>query len=132
MLRKVIGLLGLLVATSLYFGCSAIKVHPGAEEVIVSNNKPPKGCKYLGAVVGGQGNFFTGSYTSNSRLAEGANNDLRNKAAALGANYVQIEFANAGNTGSGGGRFGVGRSSQTDVTKSGNAYHCEPRLIGLD
>ena len=132
MFKKVAGLFGLLIVVSFYFGCSAIKIQPGAERILVTNNMPPKGCKYLGAVTGGQGNFFTGAYTSNKRLAEGANNDLRNKAAAMGANYVQIEFANAGATGGGGGgSYGGGHFGQTDVTKSGNAYFCEPELIGL-
>ena len=47
-------------------------------------------------------------------------NDLKNKAAELGANYVQIETDRAGNTMSGG--FGYFEGQQTDVTLTGNAF----------
>jgi hypothetical protein len=115
-------------------GCAAIVVNPQARKVIVSPNHAPKGCLYIDQVVGNQGNFFVGGYTSNAHLEEGAMNDLRNKANALGANYVQLISNRAGITGSMGGSYdnGVGGSStQTNVTNVGNAYHCPPKLIGL-
>ena len=115
-------------------GCSSIPLTPGAEKVIVTRNPAPKGCKFLGTVVGSQGNFFTGTYTSNKNLAEGALNDIRNKGLELGANYVQIETDRAGVTGSGGSGSGGGAfsSHQTDVTQTGNAYRCNPADIGLE
>ena len=45
----------------------------------------------LGEVVGSQGNVFSGDFTTNENLMLGARNDLRNKAAAMGANVVQIQ-----------------------------------------
>ena len=71
-------------------GCSAIPLDPEAHKIIVSPNKVPAGCKYLGQVVGNQGNFFSGGYTSNKNLEEGAMHDIKNKASKLGANYVQL------------------------------------------
>lgn len=83
----------------------------------------------MGQVVGNQGNFFTGGWTSNSNLEEGSMNDLRNKAAGMGANYIQIVTNRAGNTGSW-DRHG-GSMQQTNVTSLGNAYSCKPSDIGL-
>jgi hypothetical protein len=109
--------------------CSAIKVKPGAERVLVSKNPAPTGCKFLGTVVGSQGNSFTGGLTSNKNLSEGAINDMRNKAFELGANYVQIETDRAGNTVS--GSFGNISGHQTDVTMTGNAFKCDPEKLGF-
>ena len=123
-------------------GCAAIKLNPNANRVIASKNGAPKGCKYLGSVLGTQGGAFVGGWTSNQNLAEGSMNDLKNKAAALNANYVQIETDRAGVTGTSGGGMGgdlfgfsgysSGSSQQTDVTLMGNAYYCDPREIGLE
>ena len=114
-------------------GCSAIPLDPEAQKIVVSPNQVPVGCKYLGQVVGNQGNFFSGEYTSNKNLEIGAMNDIKNKAAKLGANYVQLITNRAGSTGSISGSssgFGGG-ASQTNVTNLGNAYHCAPAKIGL-
>jgi hypothetical protein len=108
--------------------CSATQLQPGAQKVLVSPNKPAKSCKYLGAITGNQGGFFTGAYTSNRNLETGAFNDMRNQAHNMGANYVQIVTDRAASTGSvssyGGGSFG-GSSGQTSVTSMGNAYYCK-------
>ena len=114
-------------------GCAAIPLEPQAHRIIASPNPAPKSCKYVGQVVGNQGNFFTGGYTSNPHLEEGAMNDMKNKANRLGANYIQLITNRAGNTGSFSGvngRIG-GRSEQTNVTNVGNAYKCPPATIGL-
>ncbi len=125
---------------SLLVGCSSVVLEPGAHAIIASPNKAPKVCKYLGQVVGNQGNFLTGGFTSNRNLEAGAMNDLRNQAHKLGANYIQIITSRAGVTGSmSGGTLGYGSpgymsgsSQQTNVTNLGNAYHCPPQSIGLD
>ena len=123
----------LIVTITNLIGCSAIQLQPNAERVIVTRNAPPKNCKFLNSITGSQGNFFTGGYTSNKNLAAGALNDLKNQAADMGANYVQLETNQAGVTGAGGGYYGGGGGfSQTDVTNTGNAYHCNPQDIGLD
>ena len=119
-------------------GCSAIQLKPGAERILVSRNPAPKGCKFVGAIIGEQGGSMAGGFTSNKNLALGALNDMRNNAMALGANYVQLESDRAGVTGSGsmsagsGGLFGSSHSGQTDVTQTGNAYKCNPADIGLE
>lgn len=74
-------LLSSFVGALVLNGCASVELESGADNVLVSPNKPPKGCKYMGQVTGNQGNFFTGSYTSNKNLEQGSMNDLRNKAA---------------------------------------------------
>lgn len=125
--------MSLMTAALCFTSCSAIKVKPGAERVLVSKNAHPEGCKFLGTVVGSQGNAISGGWTSNKNLSEGAMNDLKNKAFDLGANYVQIETDRAGNTMSGSMFQGSGSMSghQTDVTMTGNAYKCDPEKLGL-
>lgn len=121
---NVIVILALLIG-----GCASIEVHPSATRIISSPNPAPKGCKYLGEVTGNQGNFFTGGFTSNKNLEQGARNDLRNQAATLGANYVQIVISRSGHTGS--YNQNIGGLEQTNVTYTGNAYTCPASLIGL-
>lgn len=114
-------------------GCASQALNPQAARVIVSPNAAPKGCKYAGQVVGNQGDFFTGAWTSNRNLEEGSMNDLKNQAANLGANYVQLVNSRAGNTGSirsYGGDFS-GSMQETNVTNLGNAYVCKSSSIGL-
>ncbi|HAT2046540.1 TPA: DUF4156 domain-containing protein [Legionella pneumophila] len=131
-------LLSASVITLMITGCAAIPADPQAERVIVSPNPAPKGCKYVGQVVGNQGNFFTGGFTSNRNLEEGAMNDLKNKASKKGANYIQLVTNRAGVTGSMSGSFDrrggfmSGGSEQTNVTNLGNAYICPPKAIGLE
>lgn len=105
--------------------CASIEVDPMATHVLITPIAPAKNCKYLGQVVGNQGNFFTGSWTSNKNLEVGAMNDLKNQAAKLGANYVHLITNRAGNTGSL-DQFG-GSLEQTNVTNLGNAYSCPNR-----
>ncbi|MFP6640578.1 MAG: DUF4156 domain-containing protein [Myxococcota bacterium] len=125
-------LIGLALAIGLG-GCKAVPLAPGAEKVIVSRQAAPEGCKFVGAVVGEQGGMVSGQLTSNKNLAQGALNDIRNKALQLGANYVSLESVSAGTTSRGSFYEGTGSVSaaQTDVTKTGNAYHCHPEAIGL-
>jgi len=130
-----------IAATLILSGCAAIQpVDPTVNtKVIASTNPAPKGCKFVTQVLGSQGNFFTGAWTSNSNLEIGAMNDLKNKAFQAHGNYVQLVTNRAGVTGSSsigsdghGGFFGGGSSQQTNVTSTGNVYRCPPKLIGLE
>ena len=131
-------LISISALTIMISGCTSIPMDPQATRIIASPNAAPKQCIYIGQVVGNQGNFFTGSFTSNRNLEEGAMNDLRNKASKLGANYIQIVTNRAGITGSTSGTFNSqggyisGGSEQTNVTNLGNAYRCPPKSIGLE
>jgi hypothetical protein len=107
-------------------GCSAIPLKKQAGSVLVSMHTPASDCQFLGQVHGQQGNFFTGDFTSNENLENGAMNDLRNQAIDLGANYVSLITDRASSTMSGySGQYGGGMSGdQTGVYLSGNAYKC--------
>lgn len=110
-------LLVFVVAGFLITGCAAIQLNPGAERVRLTNQEP-QGCEYLGDVVGSQGNAVTGGWTSNETLITGARNDLKNKAAAMGGNVVQILTATAAHSG---GKGGGGMSSSH---LDGVAFRC--------
>lgn len=131
-IKKTLSFLTTSTIFLLLSGCAAVKMQPGAEKVIVSTHKAPRQCKFLGQIMGSQGNFFTGAYTSNANLEQGSQNDLRNKAAQMGANYVALITDRAASSGSISGSDSniFGSSQQTSVTATGNAYHCPPHLIG--
>ena len=78
-----------IIATALS-ACAAIPATPTGEKVQLVTEKPANTCNFLGEVVGSQGNFITGRYTPNENLLVGSRNDIRNKAAALGGNVVQV------------------------------------------
>lgn len=102
-----------IVITISLSACSAITIQPGAEKIRLTN-KEPIGCKFLGDVIGSQGNAFTGELTSNKTMEIGSRNDLKNKAFALGGNVVYLLSQRVGNTG----------SYQSNVTLVGNVYKC--------
>ena len=126
------GCLAALIGTGLLAGCAATALSPEAAKVMISTDKPPKNCRFVGMVEGSQGGAFKGAYTSNKNLEIGAMNDLRNQAAALGANYVRMMVNHAASTQSGSmGSDGWGNMSggmsggQTSSTTIGNAYKCK-------
>jgi hypothetical protein len=104
-----------LVATIplLLAACAAIPVAPGAERVKLTNQEP-QGCEQLGDVVGTQGNVVSGAWTSDESLISGARNDLKNKAAALGANVVHVLATTSGQT----------KGGMTSAHMEGVAYRC--------
>lgn len=117
-------LLQLIFAFPFVLGaCSSTPLKPTANKVIVSEIPPIGGnCKLLGQITGHEGNFVSGEWTSNEELEKGALNDLKNKAADMGANYLEILTTRQGGTGA----FGavVGFNDETTVTNSANAYKC--------
>lgn len=116
--------------TFLVVGCAATNLSSTADKVVVSaDHKVPSGCQYLGQVAGNQGNYFTGAWTSNENMAMGAMNDMRNKAAAMGGNYVALLTNQAGDTGTGSSGLGGGSFEQTNVTNIGNVYKCTESSI---
>lgn len=87
-------LLALLIPV-LMAGCAAAPLQAqGAANVVVSRNAPSAECRFVGEVLGSQGNFWTAEFTSDEDLIAGARNRMRDKAYDLGANFVQIELEN--------------------------------------
>ena len=98
-------------------GCSAHKIAPGAERVEIMNEAPDRSkCQFMGEVVGSQGNWVTGDFTSNEDLVVGARNELRNKAYYLGANVVYMQDMKNTNA--------WGSLGTTNTTAVGKAYRC--------
>ncbi|ENM5767376.1 DUF4156 domain-containing protein [Vibrio mimicus] len=99
-------------------GCAANPTIKGAERVELTSERPDRTqCEYLGEVIGSQGNWVTGDFTSNEDLIIGARNELKNEAFKLGANIVYVEgMANTNAWGSLG---------TTNTTAIGKAFKCE-------
>ena len=110
-----------IVCVGVLTGCAAAPLDSGAQQVRIVTTEP-QGCDYLGEVTGNQGDFFTGSFTSNANLETGARNDMKNQASKLGANTVHLLTNRAGQTGTMGD--GSGSMEQTNVTYTGVAYKC--------
>ena len=104
--------LNLLILLSLV-GCSATNVlQPNASKVRIYNSIEDKTtCKYLGEIIGTEGQLYNFLFISNHDLTMGARNDLRNKAHALGGNVIEIENNPV--------------AYQTSTVFVGNVYNCK-------
>ncbi len=69
-------------ATPVKKGAESIRIHFDSEEI--------RKCEYLGEVVGSKGQWYSSWIISNKVLTEGAINDLRNSAQAVGADTIFI------------------------------------------
>ena len=116
-----------IIIVSIIFlaGCAAKPVHPGAESVYVSHDKPPAGCRFVGEVHGSQGNFWTADFTSDRNILTGARNEMRNQALSLGANYVVVETqSHSHNTAD----HSLGGTYASVII--GNAFACPGNMLG--
>lgn len=110
--------IAILLPIAFLAGCAANAVRPEAKGVELVNEPPDLDkCKFLGEVVGSQGNWFTGDYTPNKNLVIGARNELRNEAFALGANVVYVQDMKNTNA--------WGSLGTTNTTAIGKAYLCQ-------
>jgi len=94
--------------------CKTSDLSPAAANVAAGRSAAPTGCKPLKYLVGKGGGSFGGGLISNEDLIEYALNDLRNQAAELGANYVQHDPPQLGNS----------DGTTSSVTITGTAYQC--------
>lgn len=105
---------------ALITGCAAAPLQmQEAGNVLVTRNTPAADCKFLGEVLGSQGNFWTAEFTSDEDLIAGARNRMRDRAYRLGANFVQIELENQSHNTADLSSGGVYSSVIV-----GNAYYC--------
>ena len=105
-------------------GCAASPLLPGGDTILLSKEAAPEGCEFLGEVQGAQGNFWTAEFTSDAKLINGARNEVRNAAHALGADYVKIETESLShNTAD----HSLGGTYSAVVI--GNAYRCGNELV---
>jgi len=82
---------------------------------------------FLGEVQGTQGNFWTADFTSDSKLINGARNELRNAAFALRADYVKIETESYSDNTS-----DIALGGTYSAVIIGNAYHCGKELLVVE
>jgi uncharacterized protein YbjQ (UPF0145 family) len=110
--------LSLLAAVTLgiscVVGCSTPSLSSRGAKVVATRNAPEKTCTAIKYIVGHGGGTFGGGMIRNDDLVEYAMNDLRNKAAEVGADYIQHDPP----------QMGHGDGTTTTVTISGTAYKC--------
>ena len=99
--------------------CTATPLEPGASRVRLTNSEPQPPCQYLGEVTGRQGGWWTGGWTTNADLDEGARNDMKNKAAAMGGNVAQIVANQSGIS-----KAGDAGAQTTVVTYVASVFRC--------
>lgn len=100
-----------------FIGCAPKQVTPEAKTVQIVYDAPDKSaCEFVGEVIGSQGNWLTGDYTSNKNLIIGARNELRNEAFKMGANVVYMETMESASA--------WGSLGTTNTTVIGQAYNC--------
>ncbi len=107
-----------IFAVVLLQACSTPELSKQAANVEVVTQMDRKDCTNLGPVFGKGGGSFGGSMISDEKLMEYASNDLRNHAAAKGANMVVAGPHQMAQSGGKGG----GQTSTSTVT--GVAYKC--------
>lgn len=96
------------------WACSTAELSTRGATVAATRNPAPSECKALGYVVGRGGGTFGGGLITNEELIEYAMNDIRNKAAELGGNYLQHDPPT----------LGQGDGTTTTATITGTAYAC--------
>lgn len=117
----------LLAVVALLSACKTADLSGGGAKVATSQSAPvdfgyvPSSCKSLGYLVGRGGGSFGGGLLTNESLVEYAMNDLRNKAAERGANYIQHDTPQLGVPGDDG--------ATSTATVSGTAYFCSRRVV---
>ena len=107
-------LVGLLaISLAVVLGCSYAELTAAGRRVLAAPNLKVQHCRLIGTVVG-QGGGGGGGWVGNASLIQYAMNDLRNKAAAMGATHVVT----------GNPTFGTREGTTTSATVTGTAYRC--------
>ena len=76
----------------LFSACSAVPLDEGGKSVTIAPHEYDfKSCKYLGESFGLQGTIISYWFTPNPELTTGAINNLKNKAAKMGGNIIELE-----------------------------------------
>lgn len=106
-----IGILGLMLVVS--GGCAYSELTPEGSRVITAPNLQIEQCRYIGVVIG-KGGGGGGGWVRNEELVNYAMNDLRNKAAKMGATHVVT----------GNPQLGSADGTTNSATVTGTAYDC--------
>jgi hypothetical protein len=103
-----------MVAAATICGCAKF-IKPDAEPILIVAHDPDSKCTPIGDVEGHQGNWLTGTFTSDADLEAGARNDLKNNTLAKGGNVILVTAPPATKKGL------IGNQT---VSFSGKAYKC--------
>lgn len=99
-------------------GCASVQLTPAGHEVKVVE-EVDRDCESLGMVFGEGGSSWKGgAYYKNSSLLQYAQNDLKNKAAAMGATHIVVKTSNFGHVN---GQYG---GTVTGANLSASSYRC--------
>jgi len=80
------------VAYLLMLSACATSLEEGAEDILMVNIRPSeKLCEFLGQISVSEGGMVSGDFMRDSKIKEGANNQLKNRALKMGGNTVFIE-----------------------------------------
>ena len=106
------GVLAVLLSGMVLAGCSTSPLLVDASRVVLTwdANDIQNTCERRGTLIGSQGSWYNYWFISDRDLTQGALNQLRNQAAALGANTVSLYSP---------------PDFSTSVTLIGNAYYCQ-------
>ncbi|PFG55629.1 uncharacterized protein DUF4156 [Vibrio sp. ES.051] len=96
------------------FGCAtpSVKIHDQSQQVELRLDEQfnPSNCQYLGEVTGSEGHWYSYLFFTNDAMLQGAVIDLKNNAAALGANTIDMIAP---------------QDFTTSFSVLGTAYHCK-------
>lgn len=112
----------LIITLALSFcSCSIAKLNPHAESIEVQKGgfMPKRNCVKLGDIKGSESALGA----SSDSILQGAENDLKNNADKLNANFVMVTNKNEDSTNEG---FGIKKIQR--VIYSGMAFKCEENL----
>jgi hypothetical protein len=104
--RKLGRELGVALLAASTLACTPTALTTGGTQVKLGKAPPHEGCRELGIVMGSGGG---GSYSNGEYKLENAQNELRNKTAAQGGNFVVLDTSTTDYNG---------------VTLSGRAFDC--------
>ena len=109
-------LFSLFFVLFLFVGCSAKNVLSSDAKHVRIYDKLPKhmDCKYIDEIIGSEANMFTFLFMSNYDMTAGARAHLRNQAAEMGGNSVEIQRADFMYTSS---TVFIGQVYHCDLTK---------------
>ncbi len=78
-------------------GCQSDRLSTEAQKVVLAPNPPSANCQFMQSIATDkQASFLNRGFSTNSQQEQAAMNDLKNQAANLGGNYVQMTATRSG------------------------------------
>jgi uncharacterized protein YcfL len=104
------------VAALALAGCQSNQLSAAGQKVMLAPNAPPADCRFIRSISSDKEvNFLSHGFSTNSKGEQEAMNNLKNQAASLGGNYVQMSASQSGVNDD---------QQQIQVTYTGKVYQC--------